>query len=471
MLTLRTLVLFFLLLFCSSIHGQTTDETKKTGDSIKGIELGMLDGLMDQKDPFPGFVDEEIGNDTTSTNGSFWDEYIFDPAALGVSYELTYKFTKPDETIKNRMAFRLEYSKFLFNSFYLHLDAKSFTFLKNDSRSRPITYYSNDEPKEKGFAFGSITRNAFLQYSFGKASVKMGIQTLAWGESDFAAVTDEINPFDFRDPLNLNIDELRLGQLMVALSLYTSFGDWNVFFVPDPRFNELPKEGTRFYVDPFEGRDVTFQDDDNGNLFEYGVRWQKTFGKSDVSLIATSLIDNTIQQQQVSETLILERKKRFSTLGTTFNYAIGNLLVRGEAAIKFSKMYNNSALQLIERNGIDATVGFEYAPNSDTTVGLELVNNHIIDWDEAILGVPRNNYTVFFLATKQLLKNNLSLSYISMFNGPYTTFFNLLSGSYKLNDNITLSLDTIIPTTENERSSFYQFREQQHLAFKVQYLF
>lgn len=473
---------FIPLLLCVALsvqlsYAQTEKDPNKKNDSIPknqpegdiGTQMLNIDMLTDDSGLY---ADEQNKEAEVGTEKSFWKDYIFMPSRLGIGYEFTYNFTSPTEVIKNRFAVRLEYSKFLFNNLFVQLDTKSFTFLKGDSRSRDIAYYTNDELRETELAFGSITRNAFLQFSYKQSSIKVGIQTLAWGESDFAAVTDEINPFDFRDPLNLNIDELRLGQFMVAFNLYTSIGNWNAFFVPDARFNELPKEGTRFYENPFEGLNVTVQEEkQGGNDFEYGLRWKKTFGKSDVSIIITNLIDNNLAQRQADPTAILSSKVRFTTIGSSFNYAVGNLLIKGEAAIKFPKTYNTADLQLIERNAFDATVGFEYAPSSTMTLGLELVNNHIINWSDEIVGFPKNDYTAFVIVTKTLLKNNLSLNYISMFNGPNTTFFNLLSGAYKINDNITVSLDAIIPIAENEKSAFYQFRDQQHLAFKLQFMF
>lgn len=465
-------LVWFLLLGFQSVYSQTPEENKKTKDSTKQksseTEINLLDMLTDDGGLYETTEEETQIEDEKP---KFWREYVFNPMRFGISYELTYKFTKPDEVIKNRLSYRLEYSKFLFNKIFLQLDTKLFTFLEGDARSRDLTFFLNDDESEASIAFGSITRNAFAQYSFGKSNVVVGIQTLAWGESDFAAVTDEINPFDFRDPLNLNIDELRVGQFMFTFNTFSSIGNWSMFFVPSARFNLSPEEGTRFFVDPFPGRDVTFQDDTDNNLFEYGLRWKKTFGKSDISIIATSLIDNNIIQEEINTDIISTTKRRYTTLGIGFNYAINNLLIRGEAAVKFPRAYNDINLQVIERNALDATLSFEYAPNSTTTLGLELVNNHILDYTDAIVGFPRNNYSAFFIVGKQFLKNTLEFNCISLLNWPYTTSFSLLSTSYELNDHINLSLDTLIPLTNDERSAFFQFREQQQFALKIQYLF
>ncbi|MCH2193524.1 DUF1302 family protein [Kordia sp.] len=462
---------FLLFTHVSLSQTEKKNDTIPTQQNNGGIDFNMLDDDMFDSGNEENTV-LDTNTDEIESKKSFWKEYIFSPSRLGISYEFTYNFTDPTEVIKNRFAFRIEYSKFLFNNLFVQLDTKSFAFMDGDSRSRPLTYFNNDNFEETNLAFGSITRNAFLQYSYKQSSIKLGIQTLAWGESDFAAITDEINPFDFRDPLNLNIDELRLGQFMIGLDFYTSIGDFSSFFVPNARFNLFPKEGTRFFVDQFAGTDVVVQDvDDDKSAIEYGFRWKKAFEKSDVSVIVTSLIDNNLAQEQVNPNLVLLHEKRFTTVGISFNYAIGNLLIRGENAIKFPRLYNTAALELIERNAFDTSLGFEYGPNSTTTLTLELVNNHVIDWTEDIIGVPRNNFTAFFVIVKELMKNDLSLNYITMYNAPNTTFFNLLSAAYKLNDNITLSLDAIIPITDDRESAFYQFRDQQHLAFKLQFFF
>lgn len=469
----QIIIAFILLVGTQSSFAQTTKDSIPTNQPEKKIATDVLSIDMLSNDLYTGDVEESATEEGSQeeVRTDFWKKYIFNPMRIGISYEFTYKFTQPDEVIKNRLAFRMEYSKFLWNNVFVQVDTKAFTFLNGDSRSRDITLYLNDSPKQTEFALGSITRNAFVQYSYKQLSFKAGIQTLAWGESDFAAITDEINPFDFRDPLNLNIDELRLGQFMVAFDWFTSFGNWSAFLVPDARFNKLPQKGTRFYIDPFEGMNVELQNESNDNTIEYGIRWKKAFAKSDVSFIATSLINNDLVYERLNSEIIQQKARRFTTLGMSFNYAIKNFLIRGEGAVKFPKTYNNAMFEVIEKNAIDTSLGLEYTYDSTFTLAMELVNNHVVNWSDDIVGTPRNNFTAFFVLTKQLMKNNLSLNYVSMYTEPYSAVFNLLSSSYKWNDNVTVSLDMILPTTKNINSGFYVYRNQQQLAFKIQYQF
>ncbi|ELR72070.1 hypothetical protein C900_01935 [Fulvivirga imtechensis AK7] len=402
---------------------------------------------------------------------SFWDSYIADPMRLEVKYEIAYKVAKPDRIMNNRTSFRVEYSKFLFNKVTLQVDARVFAFLKNDHRTRNTTVWLNDSPSEAEISFAGRARDAYLQTSFNKTSIKVGYQTLSWGESEFATVTDEISPLDYREPLTLNIDELRLCQFMFTVDQYSSFGKWSTFFTPDPRFNQHPKKGTGYYYAPFgEGINYHIEGSDR-NLFEYGVRWKKTFGKSDIGVMAARLVNNEYTMRMDTVETITQRALPYFVSGITFNRAINNFLIKGEVAIKSPKAYNNASFQVVKKNALDASLGVDYSLTNTFKLSMEAVNYHVIDWDEDILGVPENNYMLLFVMGKQLMKNDLSISWVTMYNGPYTSFFNLLTTSYNLNDQATVYFDVLVPISDEVKSGFYRYRDQKQVGLRFQYQF
>jgi len=427
-----------------------------------GLEFNNNEEEINKK-PVSGISDGNVP--------SFWASNVFGPMRLGLKYELAYKFTKPDEIKKNRFSFRLEYSKFFFDHFSLQVDTKISTYLKDDHRTRNSTFWINDNTEKADMSFGGKTKEAYLQASFHKTSIKAGIQTLVWGESDFAAVTDEISPMDYREPLNLNLDELRMGQLMLSFDQYTPFGDLSGFFIPDPKFNEYPKKGTGYYNDPFNGSVEYQMEKQDKNLFEYGIRWKKTFGKSDISLMAASLINNDYASCLTNPSLITQCKQRYSMAGMTFNYAINNFLVKGEVAMKSPKTFNDESFQIVKKNALDASLGVDYSASSTLTLSMEAVNYHVINWKDKLQGVPRDNYMLLLIMSKQFLNNDLSLNWVTMYNGPYSNFFNLLTTSYNWNDHFTLYFDVLLPVTKNINSGLWIYRDQKQVAFKIQYQF
>ena len=402
---------------------------------------------------------------------SFWMSYIFNPMRLGLQYEAAYKFTEPDKIRRNRLSFRLEYSKSLSDLFSLHVDAKLLTFLESDHRARKATFWINDDSTEVDLSLGTLAREAYLQASFHNTSIKAGIQTLVWGESDFAVVTNEISPLDYREPLNLNIDELRFGQLMLTVDQYSSFGQWSGFFIPYPRFNRHPKEGTEYYYDPFNGSVEYQMETQDQNLSEYGIRWRKTFGKSDISFMAARLTNNEYALRMVTPSLIAQSELRYSMSGLTFNHAVSNFLFKGEVAMKFPKAYNDASFQIVKKNALDASLGVDYSLSNTFTLSVEGVNYHTIDWNDEIQGVPKDNYLALLILSKQLMNNDLSVNCVTMYNGPHTNFFNLLTTSYNWTDHITMNLVMLIPVTDDINSGLYIYRDEKQVSFNILYQF
>jgi hypothetical protein len=447
-----TFGIIILLLKVSFAYGQTPVESDTSDPgSFDTTDLGLKE--EDEKAP------------------SFWTSYVFGPLSFKLSYEAAYKVISPDRVRKNRFALGLKYSKSLSDHFSLQLETKLLSFLKSDHRTRKTELWINDKAETVDLSFGSLTRDAYVQASFNKTSIKAGMHTLDWGESDFAIVTNEISPLDYREPLNLNVDELRFAQLMLLVDQYTTFGNWTAFFIPYPRFNQHPKKGTAYYVDPFKEEVEYKMESENRSLFEYGMRWKKTFGKSDISVMAARLVNNEYALRLVNPGLIAQSKSPYTMGGVTFNYAIENFLIKGESAIKFSKTYNDASFQIVKKNAFDASLGVDYSPGGTLTLGLEAVNYHIMGWNDGIQGMPRNNYMLLFILGKKFMNDDLSVNCVTMYNGPYTNFFNLLTTSYNWRDHIELNLSIILPVTNNINSGFYSYRDEKQIAFKVEYQF
>lgn len=464
--TVKTLLVTIIsVITFTTVYSQTPDESDTT--EWEDFDTSELDFTGSEEPVFSSSPDELI----VEEKESFLNSYILDPMRIGLKYELAYKVTKPDRVMNNRLSYRLKYSRSFFDHFSLQVDTKIFTFLKNDHRARQISYWFNDNTEETEFSFGGRTREAFLQASFGKTSIRAGIQTLVWGESDFAIVTNEVSRLDYREPLSLSIDELRIGQPIITVDHYSESGDWSAFFTPDPKFNEHPKEGTGYYYEPFNGSVEYQQESDDDNHFEFGFRWKKTFGKSDISIMAASLINNEFALRMVNPELITRSKHRFHMAGFTFNRAISNFLIKGETAIKSKKAYNDASFQIVEKNALDASLGVDYYMNNSFTISLEAVNYHIMDWNESIQGQPRNNYMLLAALGKELMKGDLSINLASMYNGPYTNFFNILSTSYNWDDRTTLYFDMLMPFTDDPKSGLYIYRTQKQAVLKIQYQF
>ena len=440
------------------------------------ILIGFLNGFLyaavatENLDDTDFTFEEDPPNDVSQEDGSgsaFFSTFILDPLRFSLIHEGSFKFEAPEDIQNNRSSLRLEYSKFFLNYFYLQFDTKLNAFWGNDHRAEAI---------HEGALLETVTREAFLQVSFAQTSIKAGYQVLIWGESDGGAVTDVISPRDYSEAFFIPLEESRIGQFMIGVDQFTMIGDWNLFFIPFPDFNEYPKKGTAYYYDPFDGRVVYEHESSDKNLFEYGLRWKKTFGNSDISIMGASLISNNYAYRlegfdSNGNTLMTKVKQRYTLAGMTFNYVFGNFMLKGEVGYKSPKSFNNSAFEIIEKDVVDSALGLLYSPGGNFTLSLEGVNSHVLNWNNEIQGASEDSYSLVLVLGNSFFNDNLTVRWMSIYGGPSASFLHTLWTSYKWSDNLTFYLNFFYPFVEDKKSGYWTYRDQKQIVFKTQLQF
>lgn len=413
------------------------------------------------------FEDDGFESDKKRLSNGFIKNNFVDPVRLTLRHETSYKVEKPYSVVNNRTSVRFEYSKLLLRSLFLQLDMLLTTYWKQDHRA---------EAENKKVYLSSGIRQAFLQGSLGRTSLKAGYQILIWGESDGGAITDEISPRNNSELLFINLEESRISQLMLTVDQFTSFGDWGFFFIPDPEFNQKPTKGTAYYYDPLG---VEYKDEPKGKgiqdaakYFEYGLRWKKTFGQSDISMMAANLIDNNYSyQMDINSGFINKRKMCYYLTGLTFNMPVWKFLFRGEIAYKMGKAYNNILFDIIKKDAIDASLVLDYSNNRNFSLSLESVNNYIIDKKKEIAGIPQYEHTLILVVSDRYFHEKLSVNWMISYNEPYMSLFNALMVTYQWNDHLLFEIDGYYPFVDDKNSNLWQFRAHKQVAGKIQIQF
>ncbi len=408
----------------------------------------------------------EDSDDEKSAESSLLSQ-ILDPARFTVRHELSYKTENPAGIKSNRSSFRLEYSRFFYDHFYIQFDSKLSAFWANDHRA---------EAEDDDVLYETSSREVFLQISVADTSVKVGNQVMIWGESDGGAITDVISPRDYSELFFISLEESRIGQPMLAVDQFSSVGQWTLFYIPDADFNAYPEEGTAYYVDLFEGRAFYQDEKENEDLPEYGLRWKKTFGKSDISIMAANLIDNDyayrLEGYTGSGKLLFSRiRQRYHMMGTAFNYVTGSFLFKGEIGRKSSRAFNVSNYQIVEKSVLDTALGLEYSPGGTYSLGFEAVNSHIEDWSDDILGIPEDSYSIVFVWSQTFLNEDLSVDWMTQYTAPYVAYVHSLRTSYKWNDDVTFYLEGYLPDVQDEDNDLWVYRDQKQVVIKAQYQF
>jgi len=414
------------------------------------------------------FSEEEETSDTgeleeEDPSSSFMGSWI-SPARITLKHESSYRTSEPEQVVNNRSSVRLEYAKHFASYFFLQVDTKVNLYWGDDHRARA----ENEETLTEG-----NTKEAFLQSSFGDTSIKAGYQVLIWGESELNAVTDVISPRDNSEFLFIPLEESRIGQPMVIIDQYTSWGEWQLFYIPEPSFDQLPEEETAYYVDPFEGFSVLIEEEKTDEpQYEYGFRWKKTFGKSDIALMAASLIDNNKSYQFEELTpffqlQLIETVYRFDLAGLTFNYQFGNFLVKGELAQKTPKVFVTSSFTQEERTVTDTALGIEYSPGGRYTLVLEASNSHIADWSEEFAGVYPDNSVSSLSWSRNFLNDDLSITLAASHTWPGEDWIYIGQVQYTVNDHLKVESNAVFLDIQNEESLMWPYRHQNQVNAKI----
>lgn len=386
---------------------------------------------------------------------------ILEPARFTLMHEVAPRINSPHRVTNNRSSFRVQYEKHFLDKFYLQLDSKLTAFWGKDHRAIA-------EGRDFHHEFSS--RDAYVQFSTGNTSVRLGRQILIWGESDAGAITDVISPRNLSELFFISLEESRISQFMLNVEQFSPLGDWSAFYVPDAQYNEYPDRGTAYYMDPFAGQaEIRGEDKDLG---EFGLRWKKTFGRSDIAFMAASLIDNDIPLRgdgfsDDGKLLLMKERQRFHMVGATFTHATGSTLFSGEIARKSPKAFTTGTLELVEKDVLDTSLRAQYSFSSTRSVSLELVNNHISSWTPDLGRTPRNRNALVFGWNDSFLHENLTLSLLSVYTQPYTSLQHSLFMSYKWNDRLTLGLDVFYLSVDSPYNDMYAYRKESHAVLKI----
>ncbi len=381
-----------------------------------------------------------------------------EPLRVSLKHEVSYKFAAPKRVVNNRSSVRLEYSKALTSNLYVRLDTKLNLHWGNDHRAR-----AKDEDPFREL----VTREAYLQSSFGNTSFRVGYQILPWGVSEGGAITDEVSPRNSAEFFFVSLEESRVGQPMLTMDRFGDSGQWTAFFVPRPGYNKYPDRDSEYDIPGAFDRNAPDDGWDNGGSWEFGARWKRTFGKSDISLMAARLIDNDY----------LVRQQRFRMYGLTANVGIDNLLLRAEVALKqprafFARSANSSDLTIVESDQFDSSFGFDYSPGGRAlTYSAEVVWSRLLDWKGDIVTRERDEYSLIGSVSNRFFNDDLTLSWLTIYTRPYTSFQHRFLSSYLIDDNSTVYFEFFYPDERDERSGTWPYRDQKQFVIRYQYQF
>jgi len=219
----------------------------------------------------------------------------------------------------------------------------------------------------------------FVQRSTSENSLKIGAQTVVWGENIGNSVLDVINTNEFRDLTIIDIEDARLNQWLLVWDRFVGNHQMSSFVNLYPEFNPPPVRGSPFFFEPaFNLTDYRR----NKPLFEIGSQMRWSLAGSDVSIMGAYLYENQLSYSAPPSGFgdAVSEANDFLLIGVSANRAIGKLLLNLDIAYSHDILANILVspsnpmdaphLATTQMNKLGATLGFEYAINNDQSIML-----------------------------------------------------------------------------------------------------
>ncbi|MBT8355038.1 MAG: hypothetical protein KJO60_10980, partial [Desulfofustis sp.] len=312
---------------------------------------------------------------------------------------------------------------------------------------------------------------AYLQGGLGSSlDLKMGRQIVVWGKSDNIRVTDILTPLDLRLPGLVDIRFLRLPVTMTKLDYYQ--GNWNLegMVIHEPRFNKFPVFNGEFYpldrpLPDSEEPEISWSNQ------QAALSLNGIFSGWDIAFYGAYVFDRQPFFSDLPSTVREYDKVLFG--GLAANYAVGNWLLKGEAALTDGLRFSNIDE---EKQRFDFLLGFDYSGFSETTITLEFANRHLIDFDERLAQPPdgqKKDWTQFaFRLTKDFLNDTLHLTLLASSYGIFAGEggFERFQLEYDLRDNLKLTGGVVLYQS-GDFPSFQNAGDNDRLLFEIEYRF
>ncbi len=338
---------------------------------------------------------------------------------------------------------------------------------RDEFTNNVIDHYEKEVELGETYIQGSLTD---------RLDIKFGRQVVVWGKSDNIRVTDVLNPLNLREPGITDIEDLRLPVTMTRLDYY--IGNWSVTGIAlhEIRFNKNPEYGNDFYPGATPPPHDDKPGSDVGNT-EYAASINGIFSGWDISFYGADYYNDTPHVQLVSPGLppvVKRRHARLKMLGTAFNVATGNWLLKTEAAWIQGFKFFNAPGKTWSRT--DILAGLEYSGFTDTTLTIEAVNRHINGFDKTLKSAPDSAQPDEFQwtarASRDFLNDTLTLTLLlSTYDskgedGAYQRF----TAEYDITDFLQISTGIVLYSS-GDLAVFKNIGDNDRLFCEIRYNF
>ncbi|KXI27645.1 hypothetical protein AX660_18990 [Paraglaciecola hydrolytica] len=296
--------------------------------------------------------------------------------------------------------------------------------------------------------------------------VKTGIGKVFWGQTESLHLVDIINQTDAIESID---GEDKLGQPMVALSLYKSWGNFTAFVLPYFRERTFAGVDGRLRGPlPIDSDSALYESDDEEKNLDWALRWQHTLGDWEVGL---SYFEGTSREPEYVPNLNTKGELVISPYYAQIEqFGVDVLTIVDAWIFKLEAIQRQSATQ----DYWAAVGGFEYTSVGvfDSVYDIGWLMEYQYDDREGLAASAAQNDLL--LAARWALNDidGTSVLFGVVQDLDYSGVRSaLIEASSRINDHWKWRLDAYLFSSDEPAEPSYMLRRDDYVQFSLEYYF
>jgi hypothetical protein len=430
------------------------------------------DPLIDDDAVF-GDTDDFQDDESAAKDNPYYEQLLKD-ARFTLGYAFSNNLRVKPSFVTHETYLRSEIQTLLSENLFFQFDGRLNYFFDNDHRT---------QAQHKSALLDTHLREFFFQMGFEQFNVTLGRQIVVWGKADTQIITDVVSPRDNSDFIFIKLEDSRFGQLMLSSDIYTKWGNLFIFLSPKPLTDQEPEKGTQYDI-KIPGMDQVIINNDALTFSdtEFGMRWQQSLGKTELSLMAGYFFDNRYIYH-FSDIDFIRKKPIFEKIyhsyemfGMAASYVSGAYLFKIETAFKnrlsFQKVdLDQLDIGAIEKDVVDFGIGVEYNANGRYQISGEISNRFITNSSEDLLFTNKNSTAIYTIFTKDFFNETLTFEYVFFYHVQEQNNFHQFRLTNEITDNFQMNVSCAFFSIKDKESLLWYYRNEDRLSVDFQYYF
>lgn len=325
---------------------------------------------------------------------------------------------------------------------------------------------------------GLFLREAFMEYSNNKWTLKAGRQIVTWGVADGLQVTDIISPMDYTEFLAQDYDDIRIPVNAIRLFYGGLNAKIEAIFVPVPELYRLPTEADNPWCIPFNDANCfmnnnvpekKIKNSEFGsrlsaylNGFDFSVCALRTWNKMPVFVVRGISPENLL--------LVESQYGRMTMLGGDLSVSAGKFVIRADVSCYLDALHSPRDFRdfAVKCDDLLSLVGIDWYPGRDWTVMMQYCHTYIFGNKQ--ISDYHNSGMATVNISKALLRNSLKVAAFGRVDCANDgAFFTRFNADYLLTDDVAITLG--YDWFRADSGMFVLYRDNSEVWAKMKYSF